>query len=943
MNSSCHGGHFASPMSDHAQGSCRPYCVLLGLVLVVSGVSNMASSSVFVGACVLLVGATGLCLTWYYYEVEYDVGTGETGTLFIPRLQKLTIDCDKLPGKEREVRLLSAVIRFQKRSADRERSGRNTQADNQRDERGPPFSPSRACVLVRDASARELCETDVRMLCVRGYSGTGGGRRLAGDQFRHNQQNARAPAERRCLRLRPLGLGLETILCLHHPAAGGVRATGKAVTPAGSFCMVSAELLDEGGYSLSLCFCSEKRCRRLSGTALRLSPNSGVCANCFRSETNSGSTVNCSGVARNFSSEVKEVPHYARLRLRGSKFCSRSDVSSTQKTVAPFEFRAGLEIEMKFISNRQYWWFEISIRDQHPSSTNREQCRNTVDSWHMSRSSLVKRHADSFKCGKNWKHCWEKLVLAFASKTTKFEWRGNNNQTCYRPVARTECMVPLQPLPSESRLTYFQRPRRLSAGLLSDLPFPPHIHSGAAPYSLQSSTSALKTSLLRASQISSFITRRMNILLAMLRFALSVLQNQLSGVTELRQRRNSQYQDLHIDIPPPADFFVQESPPPSYEASSFTKPVVTPPPTYSAAVDLTGSPPVWNVPAAVHQTVTPQLPLDDGTASPRAHPTRAAAEEPRHHSSAGRMEMFGRGLESQCGWCEVDMEQCQNVRVEDKGDPRVNPPTGGIVRQDCYVLLTLRGIKPGSPWWYASALSHNIGPRISSSAINDKVRKPQVLESFINKFHETGQVENGNWNTIKVHVLHVVSRFTTTMKAYDLTLVNGETHPVIVADAAFQHVVHCCLQQCLKALHSLSTDLELHKSSCTEVDRFWQLLILWSLRADENGAVPECKGRRNGKSVRKPACQHNSHGQKSRSGSAGNRARFTLGRGNGGGKGYCILLRNQTHAKISFELIELCLGSLNGKFSSAVQDNDDGIICINSQVSVTGGRGISWV
>ncbi|KAJ8869004.1 hypothetical protein PR048_030550 [Dryococelus australis] len=41
---------------------------------------------------------------------------------------------------------------------------------------------------------------------------------------------------------------------------------------------------------------------------------------------------------------------YARLHHRGSKLDPRSDLRSTQKTVAPFEFRAGLEIEMKFIS-----------------------------------------------------------------------------------------------------------------------------------------------------------------------------------------------------------------------------------------------------------------------------------------------------------------------------------------------------------------------------------------------------------------------------------------------------------------------------------------------------------------------------------------------------------------------------------------------------------------
>ncbi|KAJ8866575.1 hypothetical protein PR048_032434 [Dryococelus australis] len=60
----------------------------------------------------------------------------------------------------------------------------------------------------------------------------------------------------------------------------------------------------------------------------------------------------------------------ARLHHRGSKHDPRSDLRSTQKTVAPFEFRAGLEIEVKFISNHRNWRFEISIRDQQPSSKN---------------------------------------------------------------------------------------------------------------------------------------------------------------------------------------------------------------------------------------------------------------------------------------------------------------------------------------------------------------------------------------------------------------------------------------------------------------------------------------------------------------------------------------------------------------------------------------------
>ncbi|KAJ8868513.1 hypothetical protein PR048_030041 [Dryococelus australis] len=66
------------------------------------------------------------------------------------------------------------------------------------------------------------------------------------------------------------------------------------------------------------------------------------------------------------------VPAYGWFHHRGSKLDLRSDLRSTQKTVAPFEFefRAGLEIEMKFISNRRNWRFVISIRDQQPSSTN---------------------------------------------------------------------------------------------------------------------------------------------------------------------------------------------------------------------------------------------------------------------------------------------------------------------------------------------------------------------------------------------------------------------------------------------------------------------------------------------------------------------------------------------------------------------------------------------
>ncbi|KAJ8893643.1 hypothetical protein PR048_006243 [Dryococelus australis] len=53
---------------------------------------------------------------------------------------------------------------------------------------------------------------------------------------------------------------------------------------------------------------------------------------------------------------------------------------------------------------------------------------------------------------------------------------------------------------------------RWSVGFLGDLPFPPPFHSGAAPYSPQSPSSALKTSMLRAVQISSPLTLRVRLL-----------------------------------------------------------------------------------------------------------------------------------------------------------------------------------------------------------------------------------------------------------------------------------------------------------------------------------------------------------------------------------------------------------------------------------------------
>ncbi|KAJ8875098.1 hypothetical protein PR048_022989 [Dryococelus australis] len=72
----------------------------------------------------------------------------------------------------------------------------------------------------------------------------------------------------------------------------------------------------------------------------------------------------------------KPASERARIQFSGSETyfssgCATENASthkSTQKTIAPFEFRAGLKIEMKFISNHRNWRFEISIRDQQPSA-----------------------------------------------------------------------------------------------------------------------------------------------------------------------------------------------------------------------------------------------------------------------------------------------------------------------------------------------------------------------------------------------------------------------------------------------------------------------------------------------------------------------------------------------------------------------------------------------
>ncbi|KAJ8872709.1 hypothetical protein PR048_026322 [Dryococelus australis] len=88
--------------------------------------------------------------------------------------------------------------------------------------------------------------------------------------------------------------------------------------------------------------------------------------------------VNASGCPCNdeFSRNAASSSSNARLHHHGLKLDPRSDLRSTQTTVIPFEFRAGLGIEMKFISNpTETLWFEISIRDHREPDSGAEVAR----------------------------------------------------------------------------------------------------------------------------------------------------------------------------------------------------------------------------------------------------------------------------------------------------------------------------------------------------------------------------------------------------------------------------------------------------------------------------------------------------------------------------------------------------------------------------------------
>ncbi|KAJ8873628.1 hypothetical protein PR048_024450 [Dryococelus australis] len=220
----------------------------------------------------------------------------------------------------------------------------------------------------------------------------------------------------------------------------------------------------------------------------------------------------------------------ARFHHRGSKLHPGSDLRSTQETVAPFEFRAGLAIEMKFISNRRNWPSQISTRDQQPSSTNQlvlrsvcgdanyvlggqralcfeqQSCKVTsVLSVSIGRKSLL---ADKIGGEKSTPKCEGACVHysprsaskslsdgSFFTETWLYDVRIlSHGEEGLQNTIYSHALIP-------GRVTGFSQVGIVpddavgGVGFLGDLPFPPPPHSGAAPYSLQSPSSALKTSL----------------------------------------------------------------------------------------------------------------------------------------------------------------------------------------------------------------------------------------------------------------------------------------------------------------------------------------------------------------------------------------------------------------------------------------------------------------
>ncbi|KAJ8868296.1 hypothetical protein PR048_029812 [Dryococelus australis] len=117
---------------------------------------------------------------------------------------------------------------------------------------------------------------------------------------------------------------------------------------------------------------------------------------------------------------------------------------------------------------------------------------------------------------------WQVVIIIWeiSEKTRRPAASSGTIPTCENLVEALSGIEPgrtaLNPRPGNCIFARGNRAERCrwSAGFLGDIPFPPPLHSGAVPYSLLSPSSALKTSLLRTSQISSlhFLFKDANLL-----------------------------------------------------------------------------------------------------------------------------------------------------------------------------------------------------------------------------------------------------------------------------------------------------------------------------------------------------------------------------------------------------------------------------------------------
>ncbi|KAJ8881562.1 hypothetical protein PR048_018045 [Dryococelus australis] len=221
-----------------------------------------------------------------------------------------------------------------------------------------------------------------------------------------------------------------------------------------------------------------------------------------------------------------------------------------------------------------------------------------------------------------------------------------------------------------------------SAGFLGDLTFPPPFHSGAAPYPPQSPSLALKTSLLRAAQISS-LTHSIILLWGtlVLGFGAVCVGNLLSGDSSLESQEVA-YHILKM----------------SWRDKRLLRLCIV-----KRSVSGAGGPVVLELGggAAVRMRGLGRQVngsrREDYKPPPYLAP-RYICHLPFPHLSRADQPVVSPPASQPCcaGRSEVRMKQRRN----EKGDPRENPPASGIVRHDSHLRksgVNRQGIEPGLP------------------------------------------------------------------------------------------------------------------------------------------------------------------------------------------------------------------------------------------------------